>query len=130
MDIISGHESYKNYQQQRQTMEDLLGRASGVISTLNMGQYGENLKALQNKIHDDSFKIMVVGTFKNGKSTFINSFLGEDILPAYSIPCTAVITLPSEEEIAARIEGGLLTVGKESTVLLTGSFQKVTADGE
>lgn len=91
MDIISGHESYKNYQQQRQTMEDLLGRASGVIGTLNMGQHGENLKAMQNKIHDDSFKIMVVGTFKNGKSTFINSFLGEDILPAYSIPTTAVI---------------------------------------
>ena len=31
------------------------------------------------------------GTFKNGKSTFINALLGEDILPTKAVPCTAVI---------------------------------------
>lgn len=91
MDTINGHDSYKTFSEQRETLAALLGNSSTVISNLNMGQYEQNLKALQTKVHDDTFKIMVVGTFKNGKSTFINSFLGEDILPAYSIPCTAVI---------------------------------------
>lgn len=91
MGTISGHDSYKTFSEQRENLAALLGKSSTVISNLNMSQYEQNLKALQAKVHDDTFKIMVVGTFKNGKSTFINSFLGEDILPAYSIPCTAVI---------------------------------------
>ena len=67
------------------------GEASSVVSALNMEQLHDSLKKLQDKAQNDAFKIMVVGTFKNGKSTFINSFLGKDILPAYSIPTTAVI---------------------------------------
>ena len=34
---------------------------------------------------------MVLGEFKRGKSTFINALLGEEILPAYAVPCTAII---------------------------------------
>jgi GTPase SAR1 family protein len=34
---------------------------------------------------------MVIGTFKNGKSTFINSLLEEDVLTARALPATAVI---------------------------------------
>ena len=41
------------------------------------------------------------------------------------VPCTVRITLPSEEEITARVEGGILTVGQAGTVLLSGSFRKV-----
>ena len=41
------------------------------------------------------------------------------------VPSTVRITLPSEEEIAARVEGGILTVGRDATVLLTGSFVRV-----
>ena len=41
------------------------------------------------------------------------------------VPCTVRITLPSEEEITARVEGGILTVGQAGTVLLSGSFRRV-----
>lgn len=92
MDFYSGHNhTYETFSKQKQNLAELLGSSSRIISSLNMNQYEKNLRALEAKVHDDSFKIMVVGTFKNGKSTFINSFLGEDVLPAYSIPCTAVI---------------------------------------
>ncbi len=43
------------------------------------------------KNRNDTFKIMVTGTFGNGKSTLINALLGEEILPAYAQPCTAII---------------------------------------
>lgn len=87
----ANHQAYEIFAGQREEMARLLGRSSQVIARLNMEKYQENLDVLEDKVHNDSFKIMVVGTFKNGKSTFINSFLGEEILPAYSIPCTAVI---------------------------------------
>ena len=34
---------------------------------------------------------MILGEFKRGKSTFINALLGEEILPAFATPCTAII---------------------------------------
>ena len=47
---------------------------------------------VRKKIENDKLKILIAGQFKTGKSTCINAMLGEDILPAYSTPCTAVIT--------------------------------------
>lgn len=44
------------------------------------------------KIESAKLKILVAGQFKMGKSTLINALLGEEVLPAYSTPCTAVIT--------------------------------------
>jgi hypothetical protein len=39
------------------------------------------------------FKILVIGEFKNGKSTLLNAMLGRKTLPAKAAPATAVITL-------------------------------------
>ena len=64
---------------------------SEVINELNMSSASENLDKLGKKVNNDTFRIQVIGTFKNGKSTFINSLLGEAVLPAYYRPCTAVI---------------------------------------
>ena len=91
MGVNSVHDTYKGFAEQRKELADLLGASADVISYLNMSQFQANLDKLKEKVGNDTFKIMVVGTFKNGKSTFINSFLGENVLPAYSIPCTAVI---------------------------------------
>lgn len=83
--------TYADYRERQSRLAKMLKDASGTIAALNMNQYRENLEALGGKVNNDSFKIQVVGEFKNGKSTFINSFLGSDILPAYAVPCTAVI---------------------------------------
>ena len=65
--------------------------ASEVINDLNMSSASENLDKLSKKVNNDTFKIQVIGTFSNGKSTVINSLLGEEVLPAYALPTTAVI---------------------------------------
>lgn len=85
------HTQYADYKKKQSELAGLMDSAAGVISELNMNSYKQNLESLAEKVHNETFKIMVVGTFKNGKSTFINSFLGESVLPAYAIPCTAVI---------------------------------------
>jgi len=84
-------EKYESFRKKQEELSDMLKASSEIIASLKMEHYKENLEKLGDKVHNDTFKIMVVGTFKNGKSTFINSFLGEEILPAYAVPCTAVI---------------------------------------
>ena len=86
-----GEQNYIPYKEKQKKLLSIIERAGGMISSLNMDSYKENLKKLSEKIENDSFKIQIVGTFKNGKSTFINSFLGEEILPAYTLPATCVI---------------------------------------
>ena len=40
---------------------------------------------------EDSFKLVVVGEFSRGKSTFINAMLGQKVLPAKTDPTTTMI---------------------------------------
>ena len=89
MDNIN--ESYGQFKDKQEKLGALIREGSDCLRELSMTKYHEILNQLSKKVSDDSFKIMVVGTFKNGKSTFINSLLGKEILPAYAVPCTAVI---------------------------------------
>lgn len=82
--------NFEEFQKHQQELASILKDASEVSKELKMSRDKE-LADLSEKVHNDTFKIMVTGTFKNGKSTFINAMLGEEILPAYAVPCTAVI---------------------------------------
>lgn len=84
-------EKLNKFNSQKERLVRLLAEASEVITDLNMPSASRNLEELGKKVNSETFKIQVVGTFKNGKSTFINALLGEYVLPAYAVPCTAVI---------------------------------------
>lgn len=43
------------------------------------------------RVHNNTFSVAVVGEFKRGKSTFINALLGQEILPADILPCSATL---------------------------------------
>lgn len=86
-DVIGSLEKYQEYQKE---LAQVLEGAAEVTSRLNMSKEKE-LAQLSKKVQSDTFKIMVTGTFKNGKSTFINALIGEEILPAYALPTTAII---------------------------------------
>ena len=86
-----GEKNYGPYKEKQKKLSEIIKRASDLLGILNMDSHQENLDKVSEKIENDSFKIQIVGTFKNGKSTFINSFLGEEILPAYTLPATCVI---------------------------------------
>lgn len=53
----------------------------------------ENIKYYLKRIEDQWFKIAVVGEFSTGKSTFINSIIGKDVLTHAKQETTANITL-------------------------------------
>src|ERR1700743_2442019 len=48
-------------------------------------------RELVRKLNEDRFHLVVVGEFNHGKTTFVNSLLGEQALPVGVTPTTATI---------------------------------------
>ncbi|PSM49881.1 GTP-binding protein [Chroococcidiopsis sp. CCALA 051] len=85
------HENYETFLQKRSELNSLVERQLSLLSTLDMAEWEETLHSLKERISTDTFKILVIGEFKRGKSTFINALLGQEILPAHATPCTGII---------------------------------------
>lgn len=60
---------------------------------LGMNTSGESFAELAKDLDDGLFKILVMGKFKNGKSTFINAMLGRLMMAARATVTTAVIAM-------------------------------------
>jgi len=50
------------------------------------------LMSIKEKTSNNTFRILILGQFSSGKSSMINAFLGEPILPTKVMPATALIT--------------------------------------
>ena len=70
---MNNFDKYTHFKEQREKLGKMLMISSDVIKYLNMSNYSDSLSKLSEKVNNDTFKIQVVGTFKNGKSTFISS---------------------------------------------------------
>lgn len=51
----------------------------------------ENIKLQAEKIRDEIFNLMILGEAKSGKSTFINAYLGKEVVPMDVRQCTSAI---------------------------------------
>lgn len=94
--------SYEDMKEKKSQIMCSLYDVAGIVDKLNemgLAINGTALIDLKKKLESDNFKVLVIGEFKNGKSTFINSLMGEKVLPAYATPCTAVIN-----EVSIKIE--------------------------
>ncbi len=69
----------------------------------------ENINYLIEKLQNNNINFVVVGQFKRGKSTFINSILGEEVLPTAVLPLTSIITIvkfnPEKKAIVSFLDG-------------------------
>lgn len=86
--------SYDDFNSKKAKVLHYLEDLKDIVDGLNELGLTINSSAIQDlikKAKEDNFKVLVIGEFKNGKSTFINSLMGEKVLPAHSTPCTAVI---------------------------------------
>ena len=82
---------YEAFAAKQLYLSDLASGYADIMFELDDSNESEYARALSEKIKSENFEIAVVGSFKNGKSTFINALLGKEILPAYARPCTAII---------------------------------------
>jgi len=82
---------YAVFQEKREILVSLIQELQEVLEPMAMTDKRNTLNQLESLVQSDSFKVLVLGEFKRGKSTFINAMLGDEILPAYAKPCTAII---------------------------------------
>lgn len=82
---------YAVFQEKRKILVSLIQELQEVLELMAMSDKRNTLNQLESLVQSDSFKVLVLGEFKRGKSTFINAMLGDEILPAYAKPCTAII---------------------------------------
>ena len=88
MDINS---MLNGFADKRNQLIEIYNGARKVLADLEMKDELSSISADEEDLKRESFKVLVVGEFKRGKSTFINALLGEEVLPAFATPCTAVI---------------------------------------
>lgn len=82
------------YNAKKQQVSDTVSEVKAVYAELgsDYASAETDIAEVYRKLQNDTFKVVVMGQFKVGKSTFINALLGGgDILPAYATPCTAII---------------------------------------
>lgn len=79
---------------------------SDFFTKAHIPQDGDSFEELKNqakKIKADQFKLMVAGEAKSGKSTFINAYLGQEILPMDVLQCSSsVVEIKYGEKLALK----------------------------
>lgn len=81
----------------KEIKEDVLSFYDEMLETVKKCGYSEDdtsLKGLASqaeKIKDDRFCLLIAGEAKSGKSTFINAYLGTEILPMDVRQCTSAV---------------------------------------
>jgi GTPase Era involved in 16S rRNA processing len=83
----------ERYKQIRQELISCIERLSALSSSRGDEKIEENLQEISEKLAGNRFHLVVLGQFKRGKSTFINSLLGEKVLPTAVVPLTSIVTL-------------------------------------
>jgi len=81
------------YKKIRQELMGCIERLIGVSSSRDNAKIVENLREIGEKLSGNRFHLVVLGQFKRGKSTFINSLLGDKVLPTAVVPLTSIVTL-------------------------------------
>ena len=80
------------FKEQRQATLQNLQTLSSIAAEMGLTGDGEILQAAARRLQENRFSLAVCGMLKNGKSTLINSLLGEAVLPTGVTPQTAVVT--------------------------------------
>lgn len=86
-----------NYKKVKEDVLNAYASFLPIIETVKNGKetsYDASLESLKKQaenIKQDKFLLMIVGEAKSGKSTFINAYLGEEILPMDVKQCTSSI---------------------------------------
>lgn len=80
-------------EQMAETIE--LAELEGKISSGGLGLYNhlEDMKVVENNLRQGVFQLLVLEDAKQGKSTFLNDLIGENLLPVNINPYTAIFTI-------------------------------------
>jgi hypothetical protein len=107
----------QSLQQARSTVDVAISGLAEVAGKLDLPETTANLRQAKKDLWSDAFKLMVMGRFKNGKSTLVNALLGATTHPVAALgykgpmmvddlPATATLTgIRYAEEPYVRVWG-------------------------
>jgi GTP-binding protein EngB required for normal cell division len=76
-----------------ETFKPLLSRIQEICDQFHIVSLNRQIEACKNLLQQDQLiDVAILGQFKSGKSSFLNSLIGESILPVGVIPVTTTIT--------------------------------------
>lgn len=84
---------YGDFLARRAELGSSIDGLAGLYRGLGIASRAEALTESRRRLDSDTFRLMVIGEFKRGKSTLINAMLGQAVLPAKVAPCTGVVTV-------------------------------------
>ncbi|MDJ0899712.1 MAG: dynamin family protein [Xenococcus sp. MO_188.B8] len=89
---------YEIYNQRRDELLELAVKQAQIVNELKIDdiqtkgtKQGEIINGLVSRLKTDKLRVLVVGRFSAGKSTFINALLGQKLLPSTPAPTTGVL---------------------------------------
>lgn len=92
--IKLGGNMITNYKQIKEEVLEMYQEFLAIVNEVKFPLDNKSMIALNNQaenIRKDKFLLMIAGEAKSGKSTFINAFLGREILPMDVKQCTSAI---------------------------------------
>ena len=95
----------------KQNKNQVLALYDEYVETCKMSgkKVDESIQEQAKKIREEIFNLMVLGEAKSGKSTFINAYLGKNIVPMDVRQCTSAIikiNRGNKFELIAKTAGG------------------------
>jgi GTPase Era involved in 16S rRNA processing len=92
------------YAEGRVRLREALAHLADFADERESSAVAEAARALEKKLVENRFNVVVFGEFKRGKTTLVNALLGADLLPAAVVPVTSVVTAVTwGEAVRARI---------------------------
>ncbi len=96
---------YLNYQAMVTTVTTGMAQLEGICRKVSMEPQAQELKKASARLTDHVFSVGIMGEFRRGKSTVINALLGQQIVPADIVPCSATLNyIRWDTEKRARIQ--------------------------
>ena len=128
---------YIGYQAMVSKVDNSVENLKRICRKLDLQEHAESLEAVSSRLQNHVFRVGVMGEFKRGKSTVINALLGQEIVPADILPCSATLNrivwdaTPHAQINFKKDEGGSIPRTKTVAVEeLSGYITKLTAESE
>lgn len=86
-----GNDNYIGYQSMLTSVTTGMAQLDGICKRLSMEGQATELKNLEERLKNHIFSVGIMGEFRRGKSTVINALLGQEIVPADIVPCSATL---------------------------------------
>lgn len=95
--VLPNYDNLKQFQEYRQQLNNICDQFYKIIDQNKHQVWSKKLiddiQEISKKNQSKRFRVTVVGEFSQGKSTFLNALVGEEIQPVREIPCTGVVSV-------------------------------------